>query len=449
MRNMIHQQSSLVERKIHHEHARELSEIARLLHSHPDIYKLVHADLIKGLKNHETGREGRMSAEQTIKALIIKQMNGFSYEQLAFHLEDSRSYRCFCGIGFTDITPSKSVLHRDIKRLRPETLEAINRILVSAACERKIEKGRRVRVDCTVVESDIHHPTDSSILYDGVRVLCRLTRAAKGLTEVSVPDHSRRAKKRSLGIMNAKNKKVRTKLYRDLLKVADKVVDDARRVTEALRKLPTQDPVMAIVLEKKLSYYIPLVQQVIDQAIRRVIQGENVPATEKLVSIFEPHTDVIVKDRRDTLFGHKVALTGGASGLITDMVVEEGNPPDTSLAEKMVLRQRDIYGRPPRQAAFDGGFASKDNLAWIKELGVKDVAFHKKRGLRISDMVKSSWVYKKLRDFRAGIEGMISFLKRCFGLDRCTWRGFESFKAYAWSSVVTANLLIIARHAIA
>ena len=180
-----------------------------------------------------------------------------------------------------------------------------------------------------------------------------------------------------------------------------------------------------------------------------MLNGETVPSGEKLVSIFEPHTDVIVKDRRDTYFGHKVVLTGGTSGLLTDLVVLEGNPADSTLAEKMIVRQQEIYGRAPRQAAFDGGFASKDNLKEIKELGVKDVSFSKKRGLKISEMAKSTWVYKRLRDFRAGIEGMISFLKRCFGLGRCTWRGFESFKAYAWSSVVAANLLLMARRMLA
>jgi len=207
--------------------------------------------------------------------------------------------------------------------------------------------------------------------------------------------------------------------------------------------------ITAICIWVELSHYIPLARRVIDQTERRVLGGEKLKPEEKLVSIFEPHTDIIVKDRRETYFGHKLAITGGASGLLTDLVIEEGNPADATIAEKMIARQKDIYGKFPRQAAFDGGFASRENLKSIKALGVKDVAFAKKRGLKVSDMAKSTWVYKRLRDFRAGIEGMISFLKRCFGLARCTWRGFESFKAYAWSSVVTANLLLMARRMLA
>ena len=156
--------------------------------------------------------------------------------------------------------------------------------------------------------------------------------------------------------------------------------------------------------------------------------------------------DIIVKDRRETYFGHKIALSGGKSGLFTDLVVLEGNPADARLAVEMASRQKKIYNRALQQITYDGGFASKANLVEIKELGIKDVAFSKKRGLDITEMVKSTYVYKKLRNFRAGIEGMISYLKRSFGLRRCNWRGLESFKAYAWSAVVTANLLLLARH---
>ena len=132
--------------------------------------------------------------------------------------------------------------------------------------------------------------------------------------------------------------------------------------------------------------------------------------------------------------------------MILDCTIEEGNPADSTLAEKMIERQKEIYGQVPRQVAFDGGFASKANLETLKEKGVSDVMFHKKRGLKISDMTKSDWVYKKLRNFRAGAEGCISFIKRCFGLSRCTWKGFEHFKQYVWGSTVTANLLMLARH---
>jgi len=188
---------------------------------------------------------------------------------------------------------------------------------------------------------------------------------------------------------------------------------------------------------------------VIDQTTRRVLQGESVPASEKIVSIFEKHTDIIVKARRETLYGHKIALTTGKSGLVLDMTIEDGNPADSTLALNMVNRQIDIFGRAPRQISFDGAFASIKNLEDIKAAGVQDVCFSKAKFFAVEQMVKSTWVYRKLRRFRAGIEAGVSFLKRCFGLDRCLWRGHASFKAYTWASVVAHNLLVLARHDIA
>ena len=175
------------------------------------------------------------------------------------------------------------------------------------------------------------------------------------------------------------------------------------------------------------------------------MRGEHVDAQDKVVSIFEPHTDIIRKDRRDTIYGHKVCLTGGASNLILDCMILEGNPADSTLALPMLDRQKELYGRYPLKASFDGGFASKDNLAQAKSRKIKDVCFAKKRGLSETDMCRSKYVYRRLRRFRAGIESGISWLKRCLGFARCTWRGWDSFKSYVWSSIVAANLLTMAR----
>jgi transposase, IS5 family len=198
-----------------------------------------------------------------------------------------------------------------------------------------------------------------------------------------------------------------------------------------------------------IKHYGDLARQVYDQTYRRVIQGESVPAEQKVLSIFEDHTDIIIKDRREKHYGHKICLTGGASNLILDCVILEGNPADSELVEQMLDRQNQVYGRYPLKVALDGGFASKDNLAVAKTKGVKDVCFAKKRGLEETDTCRSHYVYKKLRQFRAGIESGISWLKRSFGLTRCTWKGFRSFKSYVLSSVVAANLLTIARKQLA
>ena len=198
-------------------------------------------------------------------------------------------------------------------------------------------------------------------------------------------------------------------------------------------------------LAEELKEIIRLTYKVIDQTTRRVIYDESVPACEKIVSIFEPHTDIIVKDRRETFYGHKVCLTGGPSNLITDCLILDGNPADSSLTVEMFERHKEIYGHYPLKVALDGGFASKTNLDIAKGNGIKDVCFAKKRGLEEEEMCRSTWVYKRLRRFRAGIESGISWLKRCFGFARCMWKSLPSFHSYVWASVVSANLLTLAR----
>ena len=196
---------------------------------------------------------------------------------------------------------------------------------------------------------------------------------------------------------------------------------------------------------QEVDYYLPMINKVIDQTTRRVFNDEKVPATEKIFSLFEAHTNIIVKGSRDIQYGHKLNFSTGRSGMVLDVVIESGNPADSDQFIPMVDRHIKHYGKAPRQVAADGGYASKENLETARLRNIKDVAFHKKRGLEILDMAKSLWVYRKLRNFRAGIEAGISYLKRCFGLSRCNWKGLEHFKSYVWSSVVTHNLVMMAR----
>ena len=451
MRRSVHSPLMFVAPDVDHQHAKELQAIGARIESMPECVDLVALDLDRGLKNPSKGRQG-LSAGTVLSAALLKQLAGLSYKMLAFHLADSRSYRKFCFLGISGTPPSESALQRDIKKIRPETFEKINRILLGNAAKDGIETGRKVRVDCTVTETNIHEPMDSEQLWDCVRVLSRLLDEAKALVELRFTDHTRRAKKRRQAIRNAKNKQTRKKLYVDLLKVTQNMTDAAYDGISSLSSFDSTDFTESFTarhLKGELERFADLSERVISQTHRRVILEEKVPAREKVFSIFEPHTDIIIKNNREVEYGHKLCLASGASGLILDLVVEDGNPADSTLATRMVERQKDVFNRAPRQVAFDGGFASKDNLREIKELGVSDVSFSKRRGLAVKDMVKSEWVYRQLFRFRAGVEAGISFLKRCFGLRRCTWSGLDSFKAYAWASVLAANLLMTARHDLA
>lgn len=453
MRKLTTIQPALLEPWLDVEHAKELRAISEMLDQHPQIQELILQDLQQASgAQADTGADG-LSAEQVLRALLIKQLSGFSYRELAFHLADSSTYRTFCRFGITDPAPSRSSLAANIKALRAETLEVINRILVLAAMSEGIDNGAKVRIDCTVTDSNIHHPTDSALLWDGIRVLVRLMgQARQVLGEVVVfCDRTRRAKRRRRQINDTYRGHVRQNAYLDLIKLTEETCRYGHAVRQVLGRRHQIGAVEAGMLESvahKLDQYLALVERVIDQTRRRVVEGENVPAGEKVVSIFQPHTDIIRKARRQTLYGHKICLVGGDS-LVLDCVVLAGNPPDSALAIEMVERQARLFGRPPRQVAADGAFASKDNLVSIKQLGVQDVVFSKGKGLAVSDMATSSWVYRRLRNFRAGIEGVISYLKRVFGMARCPYRSHSSFKGYVWSSILAFNLMVIARHKLA
>jgi IS5 family transposase len=448
MRRKLLEQLGLVTTTTDHIRSRELDMMGRVLDQITKAVELVYRDLLTGSGNPDAGRDA-MTAEQVLRSLIIMKRFDLSYEQLAFEIADSNSIRSFCRVPLSADAPSKSALQRNIKKVSAATLEQINTMIVDYARDKKIENGRKTRTDCTVIETNIHEPSDSSLLWDCVRVLCRLMGQAKETFGLPFQSRRRRAKRRAMGILNAKSNEQRVPLYRDLLRVTEETIAQALRVAEQLKHVDVADMKQAMRAESiayELKRYVSLAQRVVNQTERRVLQGESVPASDKIVSIFETHTDIIRKDRRETLYGHKVCLTTGASGLVLDLVVEKGNPADSSLASKTISRVVAVLGLTPRQASFDGGFSSRANVADIKNMGVEDVVFSKHVGLEVADMAKSKGVFRKLRRFRAGIEAGISLLKRIFGLRRCRWSGLKSFGAYAWAGALSCNLLLVARH---
>ncbi len=368
-----------------------------------------------------------------------------SFRELAFTLNDSLSARRFARLDPTRKAPGKSALQATIGAVSALSWERINQRLLASARASGVETGEAVRVDSTVTETHILEPSDSRLLYDGVRVLTRLLRQAQqnlGVDAVACHDHCRAAKRRTLEIQSQRGKARRAKTYRKLLKLTGQTVG---YVVAALPVVTAADTSWSRTWVEQASEYLDLLQRVMDQTTRRVLQGESVPALEKVVSLFEPHTDIIVKGGRGTHYGHKVNLATGRSGLALDVVVEAGNPADSARCLPMLERHIEHYGAVPSRVAFDGGYASRANLKDAKELGIEHVVFNKKRGLKVADMPPSSWLYGQLKRFRAGIEAGISYLKRCFGLGRCLWRGLPHFTAYVHSAVFTHNLMRLAR----
>jgi len=439
-------QGSLFEQYAEHEIGRELSAMSDWLDEHLDLLDWVAAD-VKQRHVEETGRKG-LSIESVLRCAILKQYRQLSYEDLVFCLMDSASCQTFARLTMQWL-PKKATLQSCISAISDVTWEQINQRLLNSADKAKKECGQMLRIDSTVIESPIHAPTDSTLLWDSVRVLVRLLKRAEalaeGITTIDYRNHQRVAKKRTRAIRYTRGQDKRAPLYRDLIEATRKSLDYVEQASIKLLAVMPFDPMACAQWQSQLSHYKPLILNVIDQTERRVFQGEKVPATQKIVSIFEEHTDIIIKGSRDIQYGHKLNLSTGRSGLILDVVIEEGNPADTERFLPMLDRHIAQYGKAPRQMAADGGYASIENLREAKDLHVEDMAFHKKRGLTVEAMVKSPWVYRKLRNFRAGIEAGISCMKRAYGLGRCTWKGLSHFRAYVWSSVVAHNLALFGR----
>lgn len=409
-------QASIFQTTTDHEIAYELKRMSDWLDGHPELLDRVAEDLQSG-GGSARGRRG-MTLESILRCAILKQYRQVDYRTLAFYLRDSVSFVEFARFDGRQ-PPSKSTLQSLISAVRAETWGALQRCLLADAQAQGVESGDVIRVDATVTDTAILEPCDSGLLYDAVRVMVRLLKAARGHGKVVFRNHQRKAKRRRVAILYARNNVRRRPLYASLLEVTLYTLaylDDAHKVLE--------NQLHAQAWCAKVQHYRPLILQVIAQTQRPVIDAERVPAADKIVSLFEPHTDIIVKGQREVQYGHKLSLSSGASGLVLDVVVEDGNPAD-------------------------GGYASAANLADAKSLGVAHVAFHKRVGLTVEAMTGDQWLYNKLRRFRAGIEAMISYLKRCFGLSRCNWKGLDHFKAYVHSAVYTHNLVVLTQRLVA
>jgi len=268
----------------------ELNRISRILDHIPTINELAWQDLTQHVENFGTGAEG-MTAEQAVRCAIVKQMEDFSYDDFAFHIVDSSCYRHFYRIGIAHKGFKKSALCHTIEALSPATWVAVNRMLIKYAKETKIEKGHEDRIDSTMVSSHIHSPSDSSLLWDAVRVLTRtLTHATTQVQGFDIPftDHTKRAKRRMMGVMNAKDKKTRKKHYLDLLHVTKKSLGYDERAGLFLKVYLSPDPTQILLAQKMaqaLHTYSELAHRVIDQTERRILHGESVPASEKILCL--------------------------------------------------------------------------------------------------------------------------------------------------------------------
>jgi len=435
-------QASLFDNYSKHEYGFQLKSLSRVLDEHTEILTLIKKDLINS-STKKAGRNG-LSVESVFRCLLLKQQLGISYEQLVFHLTDSMTYRTFARLS-DGVSPSRSGLQSTIRSIKPETLEAIYKQLSKNWIEKGSMNLEKIRIDSTIVDSNITPPSDSQLLNDSVRVLSRYFTKAKFQTGVKIRFTDKRKSSKSLAfsIFNAKNS-VKEMLYPKLL-ILTRVV--LKQADSALEKVKSEAKITPKTQKwiNDVEHYKALMQKIMNQTQRRVIDKDKVDSSEKIVSIFEDHTDIIVKGFREVRYGHKVNLSTEKNGFITYFSIEEGNPADKDLFLPVLKAHENTYNKLPESSVCDGGYASKNNVHEGRSMGLKHVVFHKRVGITLQSMGVKTKTFKKLLNFRAGVEGNISELKRAFGAGKAKWKGYDGFKAFVWSSVLSYNLIRMAR----
>ena len=428
----------------------ELAQLDRLLDD-DEIFLRIKADFSKRRPNSE--RLGRHSTpiEVILRMLIVRRLYDWSFEATERNVSDSLILRQFCRL-YLEAAPDDTTLIRWAKLIGPKTLECLNERVVALAFERKLTRGRKLRTDATVVETNICHPTDSGLLNDGVRVLGRLMGKAKeilGVTGEVFRNRTRSAKRLARSIAERARrrrgegaKEALKDAYERLTGVAKASLKQAGKVREMLRSEERRG------LAEELERFEGLVERVVEQTERRVLEGESVKAAEKLVSIFEEHTSIIRRGKagRETEYGHKVWLEETEGGIISGYRVLEGNPADQDQLLPALQRHEESFGKPPRLVAADRGVYSPDNERECQQRGIERVCLPKpgNKSERRREYERQGWFRRGVR-FRAGIEGRISVSKRRGFLGRCRDRGEEGFDRWVGWGVICSNLSTIAR----
>jgi IS5 family transposase len=435
-----------------------LDELDRLLDD-DKLFQAVKNDLARRYPNTRTRGRRSTPAEVILRMLVVKHLYKWSYEQTEILVADSITLRQFCRI-YLNSVPDDTVLIKWANLIRPQTLQQLLGHIVHMARRLRVTRGRKLRTDGTVVESNIHHPTDSGLLVDGVRVVSRILKKAQKVIASTTEDTPRVAKEvfrnrlrsarqtaRMIGEATRRKAKETDQrcqqAYRKLVRITRVSVEQAQQVLEVLRELASEE---AERLQQQTEHFLPLIEQVIDQTVRRVIDGEKVPAMEKIVSLFEPHTDIIRRGKKGkpVEFGHKVWFDEVDGGIVSHYRILEGNPKDEGQWALSLKRHRELFDRPPDQASGDRGLYSPRNETLAIEMGVRRVILPKSgyRSVERRQHEKQRW-FRRGRRYHQGIEGRISVLKRRHGLNRCLYQGEDGFGRWIGWGIIAHNLLVI------
>ena len=432
--------------KIVREYRREYKVVGDILDGHPKILEMVHRDLAKLSKaTSRRGRKADFTSENLFRAILVMQREGLDYREASVRIAESETLQNFCRL-----TKKRSIdftlLNKAYGAIRPETWEMINHLLALGAVADEVISIDHLRTDTTVTECNIHWPTDSSLLWDTYRVIAREMSRGRRIDPLSCPwrFHVKKIKKMEFFIARYSSSKSKKRLLqvrkrmKELIVRVEEVLEKAEKFV-AWAERSTCLKLMAV--GASLADYLPVMRQVAVVARRREFDGEKVPHGEKVFSIFEPHAELIMRGRRSRPieFGHKVLLTQSKEKFITDFVVLEENRSDDELLPMVLDRHEERYGRRPKSIAADKGFCpDADTYEELQEqvdfLGVP------RRTRDFGDAMMAVW-----QQWRAGIEGTISCLKRVFRLARCCFRGFKNFASAVGSAVFCHNLTILAK----
>jgi IS5 family transposase len=422
--------------------------ISRMLDAHPEILDAVHEDL-KRLSTEgggfRRGRGGDFTSETILRALILHAVEGLSLRDTVIRIAESPFLQDFIRtrkLATMDFT----FLDRCLLAIPPSTWKRVNALLAKAALAANKIDPATVRADTTVVEANIHHPTDSSLLWDVWRVASRWLKRARKIDRQSVPHrfHGKKIKRLHLTItrfIKSKSPPRQREVRRSFRTLIERTGWIVTNVVEFCTYARNSVSLELAAIADELEAMLPTMTQVVAQATRAQVQGERVPAAERVFSIFEPHTELIMRGRREkpVEFGHKMLLVQTPEKFISDYEVYEKQVADCNLTKTVIERHEALFGTTPEVLAADKGFCpdAEEYARLEKQVGTLAIP---KRLRDFADALMGAW-----QAFRAGIEGTISGLKRAFRLSRCFYRHYNGFARAIGLGVLSHNLLVLSK----
>jgi len=411
--------------------------IDTILESNPNIVLMMKDDVIGSEHFSNFGRKDTPSVEQIVRAAIYKELKGYDYRELMDAQLDSRSCEAFIKLEGRDPF-SFQLFQKYISRIKPETLQKVLVEINKLAISEGLEDVKSVSQDATVIKTNIHYPTNNSLVWDCIKTSTRLLMQLKEeIVSLDFIDYTKSAKKTYFEINVAKKEEQRVTLFYKQLILFTKVLN---QTSNAIKKKSVS--LVALGIQSELTKLLDLMEQVYDITYRKEVEGEKVPNEDKLFSIYEQHTDIIVKGQREVLFGHKINLTAGKSNLVLDCDILRGNPSDKVLFQPAIDRVIENYGIVPRDSATDGGYATLVNLNYAHKIGIVNIVFNKVVG-SMRNTVSSLNMETRLKKWRSVMEAIISNIKRGFNIRTCNWKGWEHFQAKVLWSVLAYNFRVM------